>query len=250
MSKDVMKRLPETAKVLSEQDVDIIALQEVHTYLILNLLRKKLSAYPYVLYKKYIYGPRGGLVIFSKLPVENFQYINFEQRGAFTNSSLVAHIIKNGVLMCKLKNSPLYILNTHLTPNLDFNWTEKNRFYNFLNSQLEQIASIVNTLISNKYNVVVAGDFNTSKDSNLYKHFLSKSNLIDIFEKFNSPTLHQVYLAKNKKAKRIDYIFLRAVNSKPEIKMKEHIFTKKYSLGNGKMRYLSDHLGLKTEISI
>lgn len=249
LSKDITKRLPKTAKILEEQNSDIITLQEVHTYFILKLLKKTLPTYPHVAYKKYFYGPRGGLVIFSKLPLEETEYFDFKKRGAFTNSSFVAHLIKNGVLMCKLKEIPVYILNTHLTPNLDFNWTEKNRFYSYINAQLHQIAQLVNKIGSNKNHVILAGDLNTSKNSKLYKSFLSEAKLVDIFAEFNTPTLHQEYLAKNKTARRIDYIFLSSSDSKPAVLKKDHVFTEKVLLSNGKLRYLSDHIGLSATIN-
>lgn len=246
LSKDIMKRLPETIKTLKKQNADVIALQEIHTYFVLNYFKKNLTDYPYVAYKNYIYGPRGGLVIFSKQPLHNIKYFDFKKRGAITNSSFVAHLIKNGILSCQLNDDSLYILNTHLTPNLDFNWTEKNRFYNYLNAQLQQIAKLVNQLVKDKYKIILVGDFNTSKDSMLYKNFLSKTNLIDVFNEFNSPTLHQDYLAKNKLARRIDYVFITEGNAS----RKMHIFTDRIILPNGKLRYLSDHIGLRADITI
>lgn len=246
LSMDIARRLPETIKILKQQNAEIIALQEIHTYLVLNFFKKKLTEYPYIAYKKYLYGPRGGLVIFSKTPLNDIEYFDFKKRGAYTNSSFVAHLIKNGVLSCRIDNQPLYLLNTHLTPNLDFNWTEKNRFYNYINAQLHQITELVKQIVSDGNKVIIAGDFNTSKDSMLYKRFLSNSNLIDVFAESDFPTLHQDYLAKNKAARRIDYIFL----TDGKVIKKDHLFTKRVILGNGKLRYLSDHIGLRADLYI
>jgi endonuclease/exonuclease/phosphatase family metal-dependent hydrolase len=246
LSMDIVRRLPETIKILKQQNAEIIALQEIHTYLVLNFFKKKLSEYPYIAYKKYLYGPRGGLVIFSKTPLSDIKYFDFKKRGAYTNSSFVAHLIKNGVLSCRIDSQHLYLLNTHLTPNLDFNWTEKNRFYNYINAQLHQITELVKQVVNDGNKVIIAGDFNTSKDSMLYKRFLSNTNLIDVFAECDFPTLHQDYLAKNKAARRIDYIFL----TDGKVIKKDHLFTKRVILGNGKLRYLSDHIGLRADLHV
>ena len=83
---NLVKRQNKIVEVLAKQNADIIALQEVHTYAFLKKLRSKLTSHKYVAYKHLFYGPRGSLVIFSKLPLEQIKYVDFQDRGALFNS--------------------------------------------------------------------------------------------------------------------------------------------------------------------
>lgn len=240
-------RQKKIAMILKNENPDVITLQEVHTYYVLNILKEKLD-FPHVAYRRYIYGPRGGLVTFSKYPIEKVEYINFKKRGSFFNSSFIAHIIKNGILICKLKDIPLVILNVHATPNLDHDDSKNNRFIKYIEAQLEQIAGLTKEILRKKENIVLAGDLNVAKNSYSYNNFVKISGLKDIFDDFDTPTQHQEYLQKNKKVKRIDYIFLSDTQTKINIYSKKHLFTEKYILNNKRKSYLSDHVGLRTSI--
>ncbi len=242
-----IKRQKMITDILLKENADVIALQEIHTYFVLNLYKKKLN-YPYVVYKKYLYGPRGGLVIFSKFPVGKFDYLNFSKRGSLFNSSFIARVIKNGALVCTLQDVPITILDVHATPNLDHDDSENNRFIKFIEAQLMQIADLVNELKSSSRKVLIGGDFNVAKNSVPYKKFLRKSGLLDIFSKDDFPTQHQEYLSKNKKVKRIDYVFMQEAGTKSKIISSDYLFREKYEISKGKKNYLSDHIGLKTTV--
>src|SRR5882672_6943780 len=71
---DITKRYKKIGQLINEGDFDVICLQEVFTYYHLMLLQKKITKFPYVCYEKAFAGPRGGLVIFSKLPLSNQDY--------------------------------------------------------------------------------------------------------------------------------------------------------------------------------
>jgi mRNA deadenylase 3'-5' endonuclease subunit Ccr4 len=64
----VRKRFRLLAKEITNAQIDILALQEVHTYPHFFVLKRHLTNYPFVLYTPSLYGPKGGLVIFSKIP--------------------------------------------------------------------------------------------------------------------------------------------------------------------------------------
>ena len=89
----VYKRLLYLSEQLNLSDADIIALQEVNTYPQYIYLKMKLINFPYVYYKPYVQGPKGGLVFFSKLPFESFTYITFEKIGSFHGKSFIAQIL-------------------------------------------------------------------------------------------------------------------------------------------------------------
>jgi endonuclease/exonuclease/phosphatase family metal-dependent hydrolase len=247
ISQNIIQRQTKIAEVLEKTNADIIALQEVHTYSVLKLLRTHLSDYPYIAYKKYLYGPRGGLVVLSKLPFEKVQYINFKKRGSFFNASFVGYIIQNGILICKLKNYALSILNTHVSPNMDHDWSENNRYCIYIDAQTQHIAEVLQKRSSQ---AVIAGDFNMAKDSYLYKKFLRLSQARDVFSEFDFPTQHQEFVPEDKKVKRIDYIFTFPATSSFKTVKTTHLFKGKQSFPDGSKSFLSDHVGLYTKLSL
>ena len=247
ISWNIKKRQEKIAQILLEKNADIIALQEIHTYFVLSLLKKRLN-YPHVAYKKFVYGPRGGLVVFSKHPFVAVDYINFKRRGSLLNSSFIARVIRNGILVCKMEDYPLTILNTHATPNLDHDDSESNRFVKYIESQLEQIAKLSNMITEKGQKILIAGDFNVAKDSFAYKKFLQISGLKDVFAKYDTPTQHQEYLPKNKIVKRIDYIFTGGSQKDARVVSVAQVFTDKYHLTDDLTQYLSDHVGLHAKL--
>jgi endonuclease/exonuclease/phosphatase family metal-dependent hydrolase len=246
LSKKIKERYTRLATILNGSSADILSLQEVHTYRHLKILKKMLKQYPYVVYKKYLYGPRGGLVTFSKMPIESCEYSNFQKRGSLTNKSFVAKLMRNGVLLAKLSGYPIYVLNTHLTPNTDLDWSLENRISPFTYSQLMHVAEVTDALVSMKNEVIITGDFNTPKDSELYEAFMNTSELQDVFSEYDTSTKIPELSQDGRDLERIDYIFLTQKNAKADVFNKEHIFEKKQEV-DGEMAYLSDHIGLKTE---
>lgn len=248
-STNILKRINKIGELLQKEQADVIALQEVHTYLILNLLKNKLKSYPYVAYKNYIYGPRGGLVIFSKQPFENVEYVNYKTRGSMLNKSIVAHVIQNGILACTIKQSPFVIFDTYITPNMDYDYSKTNRYSRYIEAQLKQLATIGKSFLTKGNTVLIGGDFNADKNSYLYKMFSELTSATDIFFKHNIPTQHQEYYPSHATVTRIDHMFLLS-KTKATIKDTEHLFTKKVQLNNGNLAYLSDHIALKATIAL
>ena len=63
------------AHYFSVSHVDVIQLQEVFTYFHLVQLKELLKTHPYVYYDKAFLGPRGGIVTFSRYPLEKIEFI-------------------------------------------------------------------------------------------------------------------------------------------------------------------------------
>jgi endonuclease/exonuclease/phosphatase family metal-dependent hydrolase len=246
-STNIFKRIKKIGELLEKENADVIMLQEAHTYLAINLLKTQLTSYPYSIYKHYLYGPRGGLVIFSKHPLEKQTYTNYQIRGSLLNKSFVAHVIRNGILICKVKGMPLWLFNTHLTPNMDYNYTKNNRFSRIIEAQLRQLANVIKSYEEKGDQVVIGGDFNADKNSYLYKVFTEESRASDLFVRETSPTQHQDFYPENQKVPRIDYLFLSG-KTKPSEIITQHLFTEKVALANNVSAFLSDHIGLKATI--
>lgn len=154
--------------------------------------------------------------------------------------------MRNGVLLAKLTGYPIYILNTHLTPNTDLDWSLQNRLSPFTYSQLMHISELTQALVSMHNEVIITGDFNTPKDSELYQAFMDTSQVEDVFSEFDTSTKVPELSPDGKDLERIDYIFLTQKNAKADIFNKDHMFEQKQPV-DGEMSYLSDHIGLKTE---
>lgn len=245
-STNILQRMNKIGELLEKEQADVILLQEVHTYLVLNLLKTKLTSYPYISYKRYLYGPRGGLVTFSKHPLENNDYINYQTRGSMLNKSIVAHVIQNGILVCKIKNTSTKIINTYITPNMDYDFSKNNRYSRYIEAQLRQLAQVIKHDAA-KETILIGGDFNTDKRSYLYTMFLKLSQATDLFTKDDVPTKHQAYYPSHQLVERLDYIFYSGKKT-PTILSTKHLFTKKIQLHNKKFSYLSDHIALKATI--
>src|SRR5690242_5260623 len=65
--------------------VDVINLQEVHTYDLLRVLKDRLPSYPHVVYERSFVGPKGGLVTLSRHPLEKLQFTLFTLASQPTN---------------------------------------------------------------------------------------------------------------------------------------------------------------------
>ena len=230
--------------------VDIINLQEVHTYNLFHLLKKNLPSYPYVAYERALPGPQGGLVTLSRHPLEKVQFTPFtypkQMKHALLYASKLIH--KKGTLVAKIQGKALLICNTHLIPNRQGNWSRENKLYQAHEKQLEELSNLIAQAAENY--VVVSGDFNISKSSDLYTHFLDISHTKDIFAADNTPTFHAEFLTPGKKAHRIDYIFLYPEEASIRIHASSLLFQNKVTLRNGKTAYLSDHIGLMAEFEL
>ena len=231
---------------------DIINLQEVHTYNLFHLLKKNLPSYPYVAYERALPGPLGGLVTLSRYPLEKVQFTPFtypkQMKHALLYASKLIH--KKGTLVAKIQGKALLICNTHLIPNRQGNWSRENKLYQAHEKQLEELSNLIAQAAHKENYVVVSGDFNIPKSSDLYTHFLDISHAKDIFAADDTPTFHAEFLPSGKKAQRIDYIFLYPEEATISIHASSLLFQNKVMLPNGKTAYLSDHIGLMAEFEL
>ena len=152
-----------------------------------------------------------------------------------------------------MKKAPLTILNTHLITDFEFDWSEKNPYFQSVRAQVEEAIQIVNEMAAEGNAVIVVGDFNMAKNSMLYERFIKSTNSNDIFREYSHPTYYRDrlnYLFKGKKSDRIDYIFLKNGRQKIDVISTSHFFDKEVPLSNRKKSYLSDHIGLKVNLSL
>lgn len=249
----ISQRYHKIAEILNNEPIDIICFQEVQTYYHLHLLKSRLKNFRHVSYQRFLYGPKGGLAVFSKLPFENKEYMNFSQLGSLKNSTFYSRIVRNGILVSKLKNLPMHIINTHLTTDFEFDWSPKNKYYGIIREQVREAAELVNKLSTGKQHIIITGDFNIRKNSKLYNTFLKLADVEDVFEKHISPTYSPErlnYLFKAKRSERVDYVFLKKIKPEMQVLSTSHMFENRIRLKNRINSFLSDHVGLKVDFTI
>jgi endonuclease/exonuclease/phosphatase family metal-dependent hydrolase len=243
LEKDTYKRIKTLGISLNKKDIDIINLQEVFTYYHLCLLRRKMINFPYCVFEGFIFGPKGGLVTFSKIPIQKSSFVSYP------NPKIVKRMfLGKGMLINKIENSAIYVLNTHLTANRDNDWSKTNRFYPTHISQIERLKKVIENINSFKF-LIVSGDFNISKNSDLYKKVINKMQLEDVFEEYNFPTFHQEFMSKGEKSNRIDYILIKT-KKRWSSTSKGHLFTKAQIARNINKGFLSDHIGLQALLNL
>ncbi len=244
---DITKRYRKLAKLLDASNTTFVCLQEVTTYYHLFLLKKHLKQYPYVAYQKFLYGPKGGLVIFSKLPLEKVSYREFRSLGQLTNISFYTRLLRNGLLMCRVKDLNLTLLTTHLMCDFVFDWAPDNKLYPQVEQQILDVIAQTNEFEKTKQSFIACGDFNINKNSRLYKLLLTKTKLTDSFANKNHATYssHRVpYHFSVDKEVQIDHIFYHSNKPKLTVVNRALLFKDKEKFANNTLGFLSDHIGL------
>lgn len=243
LSRKITERFTLIADELQKEQPDVICMQEVHLYPHLHLLKVLMPDYPYTAYKRFLYGPKSGLVIFSKLPLQDSTFTGFEERGSLKNKSIVARIIRNGFLKVRIKNTKIIIYNTHLTPNTDIDHSPENRFSKLIASQLFQIGKKAREDMLDGYEVIMTGDFNLPPESLYYQKFVESYGMFDVFQDNHRPTYHKAFRPDDKPGHRLDYIF---IPDRSELikHISSHYILDEPINRNGKELYLSDHIGV------
>jgi len=248
---DITKRDLKIGQIINESTYDIVCLQELFTYYQLFLFRKNLSNYPYCIYQKNPLGPRGGLVIFSKLPFSDKRFFTYSRPTNATVPSYV-RLAQPGILSAQIDSFGIRIATTHLSSDTVHDLSPKDRLYNLIAGQAQEAANITNKYTEEGKTLVLTGDFNIAKHSTLFEQFLTTTQVTDIFEKDEQPTYdpERVNFFYQAPANRIDFIFTKAKQKKINPTLTEHIFTEQVKLLNGKKSHLSDHIGLHSILEI
>ena len=127
-------------------DADVVCCQEVLTYWHLRLLVRRMRSFRQVSYRPGPFGPKGGLVTFSRRPVPGTAFRRFgrpPRSPAVPLRSRVQAGLK-GALMTRLARPELCVINTHPVANRDGDWSTANRFYPLHRAQFAVLARVVN----------------------------------------------------------------------------------------------------------
>jgi endonuclease/exonuclease/phosphatase family metal-dependent hydrolase len=215
----------EFARVTEEMSVSVLNLQEVHTYRLLGELKAGLKSFPYVAYKPGLFGPRAGLVTFSRVPLVEIKFYRLS--------------LHKGVLISRLRDEPITILNVHLIANKDGDWSSGNRHYLKEKAQLESLQNWTQGLAGDGV-VIASGDFNLARTCDLFEEFIKHGGWNDAFADNPSPTFHKEFLPAGREPQCIDYLLYKSGSLRHE---DAKVLFQNKLMDNGKA-YLSDHMGL------
>jgi endonuclease/exonuclease/phosphatase family metal-dependent hydrolase len=240
----ITRRYRKIAQLVTEGDYDIVCLQEVFTYYHFFLFQKALKKFPYAIYQKNTFGPKGGLVIFSKIPLTDPKFHSFSYPDkAFV--PLYTKLAQQGILSAELKDKRLRIVTTHFSSDTVHDLSPANKLYTLIHSQSRQTAEFVNS-IANVESLILAGDFNIGKYSKLYREFVTSTKVVDVFGKDDVPTYlpDRVSYFYRSPAGRPDNIYIKSARKNIKILKTGYAFTQLETLSNNKKSYLSDHIAL------
>ena len=245
-------RLAERYRAIGEfleaSDVEVVNFQEVHSYYHLRQLTKHLPSFRHVVHGRSAVGPAGGLVTMSRRRAVGKDYKRFPLPPARLTARLPRRsrfmAPLKGILMTRLEDPEVWIINTHLLANFDGDWSEENRYYPLHRHQLATLARVLDSVAGP---LIVSGDFNIARDSRLFSGFTAESRLVDAFDGDCPPTFHAAYLEPGQPSHCIDFLLL----SDPSITLEaaELTFTDKLLMPGG-AAYASDHLGLLARVAI
>jgi endonuclease/exonuclease/phosphatase family metal-dependent hydrolase len=227
-------RYAEIAAAFEASPVQVVNFQEVLTYYHLRRLAIGLPSFR-AAYRPSIAGPAGGVVTFSRLPMESVRYLRLPAPRS-TQSSLRWRGFLKGALVTRVAG--VSVVNVHLLANTDGTWSASNRFHPIHRAQLAALADVVAALPSPR---VVTGDFNIPREKPLVQNFLSTTRLTDAFGGECPPTFQQAYLPAGMRSQCIDFILTAGLTTESA----DVVFEEKSpSLG-----YVSDHIGLQARLS-
>jgi endonuclease/exonuclease/phosphatase family metal-dependent hydrolase len=217
----------------------------------MNLLQSGLPSFRYVAKRRGIGSrPAGGVVTFSRLPLGRVWFRSY--RGLFPKTGPLGFRIHRalnsslqGVLVAEIGGHDVVVANTHLSANMDGDWSAGSRYHGF---QLAQLTRMHGTLPRRASGLtILGGDFNLASDGALYPHIVGHGAWRDPFADTDPPTFHVAFLPPGSAPHRIDYLLLRGEAS---VLAAEPWFIEPVRLDGGPPQYVSDHVALVIHIGL
>jgi len=244
------RRLLALSRQLEQSPYQIVCLQEIQLHQYQEMLVHKCSSFPHSYSERYIHCPKGGLLTLSRIPFESQSFEPYQERGLWYTPMLLDRLFYKGMLITKLllNNIPITIINTHILANFAGDWTRGGMYARLEEKQVEQLAKTVQVQSMDSL-ILVVGDFNIPRASQLYRDFLIHSGLTDPLAGDPRPTLRVPARLSPYYPLAVDYTFVRLPN-KPGLDVQcDLCLSSKYSTSEKHQAYLSDHQGIEIQIT-
>jgi endonuclease/exonuclease/phosphatase family metal-dependent hydrolase len=243
------ERLGRLASYLNRLPFDLVCLQEIQQNAYAPLVERGLTSYSHSAFERYLYAPKGGLAIFSRIPWIERCFEVYRERGTWYSISFADWALYKGIQMVsfEIAGMPVSVLNTHLNANYRGVWHQKNRLTRILHSQVKQLSRAISSFPPDSM-VIICGDLNFPRDSYLYKELIAQNHLIDPLVDDQRPTYRPFPLVPSKWKTSLDYMLVRPPRQE-DIDVKADQVTiedtrKKWQV----QRFLTDHNALTLEI--
>lgn len=249
---DTQARLRTIAEYLEASPVDVVCLQEVQMHRYARLFERRLSSYPFAASAQHIYAPKGGLITFSRWPIQHSDFEIYPVRGWWHTPSIADRLLHKGFLAAGLRVPslpfPIIILNTHLTANYDADWSEDNRYARVQMAQVELLSAAA-IQAKQDHGFIVSGDFNIPRGSRMYQQFLDQTGLSDPLAGSNLPTYRPLIPGLTGVALALDHVFVRLPPGHKASIDADVILRDETLLANGRTGRVSDHMALRLTLT-
>jgi endonuclease/exonuclease/phosphatase family metal-dependent hydrolase len=231
-------RVGALAELIERSDYDVVCLQEVISPRVLALLRRGTPSYSHVVHGPVFPLVRGGLVTLSRHPVTRRHYQPF----TLARPARPEWLLGKGALFTRVRlpSGHLTVVNTHLSANLDMDWSPSNAYTKAEQAELRQLAAAINRIPGTEP-LVAMGDFNVPRDSAYFQEFVSAAGLKDALAGDTEPTY------------RPDYADIGAIDQlvvRPGLQANARVvFKEKVLLPSGRSTVLSDHYGIEATLT-
>jgi endonuclease/exonuclease/phosphatase family metal-dependent hydrolase len=243
-------RLSRLTRLLDSLPVAAICLQEVQQNSYAPLLQRGLTSYPHTIYERHHYAPKGGLAVFSRLPLVQHQFEVYQERGTWLSIGFADWALYKGILSVNLEvdGLPITVMNTHMNANYSGIWHRANPMTQIQERQVQQLNRAIQ-LLPERALVIVCGDLNFPKTSFLYEELVSPNNLIDPLSGDERSTYRPFPLVPSKWNTSLDYMLVRQP-AQMNIEVKADVVeiedsAKKIAV----QRFLTDHNALMLKIT-
>lgn len=237
---DVSSRMRGLAARFPGLDLDVLLIQEAWTEEVRDALREAALAANFEVAET-----RGGLMMFSRLPIRTSQFESFRFRGDPERLAMGEFIGGKGFQTVSLEgeHGPFSVINTHLHARYRRSRPQLNSAVHTV--QLMQIIGAMNDIDGT---LVVGGDFNCSSQDVEYRIFSGLTGAVELGDGCSHPTISRSNYYKrgrNDADKRIDYLFVRPG---PGVRWKSYgagsLFAESERIRR-RDRSLSDHYGFR-----
>ena len=215
------------------------------------LLIRCLPTYPYRVIFPHIYAPKGGLGIFSLVPLTQQWFASYPDRGLRYFITFADWALFKGVLVGRLqtKGVDVFVLNTHMNANYSGDWHPRNPLALVQHRQIHKISALLGKMPGEAL-IILCGDLNFPRASYLYEELVVKNGLTDPLRDDPRPTYRPFPLVPSRWKTSLDYI-LYCLPHEMNFQIQSDIIpVEDTNQKNIFRRFLTDHCALKLDISI
>ncbi|MFD6548642.1 endonuclease/exonuclease/phosphatase family protein [Streptomyces sp. NPDC058398] len=240
---DVPARLRALGAALDGSDYDIVCLQEVMFRRNARLIRRAAPAYRHVACSGTVL-LKGGLVLLSRWPISRWRFVPYPMTGPVRGELLM----RKGAQLASVAtpDGELVVVNTHLSANRDDDWSSANRYTRIADAELARLTELI-AAIDPSLPVAVVGDLNLPRDSAALDGFIATAGLRDILAGDTRPTYRPTPRWPSPPA--LDHVLVRPAAGETLTGGADLVFQDKVTLGDGRQAYLSDHYGVRAQLT-